>query len=205
MPLLGGAALYLFSAASIRYFSLARWRSMPQFGLVHAHHHPAANAVGGVTPRESMPAVRRQLAAPTTCGGWRRALVSCGAGLETVWLWDLLAIIAIGAVFLRWPCGVSRLRGDADTGVNHAHPRPRAEETRKRLIEAGIELFGRDGFDAVTTRQLAEVAGVNQAAIPIILPARWVYQAVAASIAASGAAQMAPVLAAARHAGRHAR
>ncbi|MFO1386545.1 MAG: CerR family C-terminal domain-containing protein [Chitinivorax sp.] len=78
-------------------------------------------------------------------------------------------------------------------------PDPRAEETRKRLIEAGIELFGRDGFDAVTTRQLAEVAGVNQAAIPYHFAGKeGVYQAVAASIAASGAAQMAPVLAAAR-------
>ncbi|MDQ5888246.1 MAG: TetR/AcrR family transcriptional regulator, regulator of cefoperazone and chloramphenicol, partial [Pseudomonadota bacterium] len=56
----------------------------------------------------------------------------------------------------------------------------RAEETRKRLIEAGIELFGRDGFDAVTTRQLAEVAGVNQAAIPYHFAGKeGVYQAVA--------------------------
>lgn len=75
----------------------------------------------------------------------------------------------------------------------------RAEETRKRLIEAGIELFGRDGFDAVTTRQLAEVAGVNQAAIPYHFAGKeGVYQAVAAFIAASGAAQLAPVLAAAQ-------
>ena len=76
---------------------------------------------------------------------------------------------------------------------------PRAEETRKRLIAAGIELFGRDGFDAVTTRQLADAAGVNQAAIPYHFAGKeGVYQAVAAHIAASGAAQMAPILAAAQ-------
>lgn len=43
---------------------------------------------------------------------------------------------------------------------------PRSEETRRRLVAAGLELFGRFGFDAVTTRQLAEAAGANQAAIP---------------------------------------
>lgn len=76
---------------------------------------------------------------------------------------------------------------------------PRAEETCKRLIAAGIELFGRDGFDAVTTRQLADAAGVNQAAIPYHFAGKeGVYQAVAAHIAASGAAQMAPILAAAK-------
>lgn len=42
---------------------------------------------------------------------------------------------------------------------------PRSEATRHRLIDAGIELFGCFGYDAVTTRQLAEAAGVNQAAI----------------------------------------
>ncbi|NTV11668.1 MAG: CerR family C-terminal domain-containing protein [Zoogloea sp.] len=40
------------------------------------------------------------------------------------------------------------------------------EETRARLAAAGLELFGRLGFDGVTTRALAERAGVNQAAIP---------------------------------------
>ena len=43
---------------------------------------------------------------------------------------------------------------------------PRSEVTRQRLINTGLELFGRYGFDGVTTRQLALAAQVNQAAIP---------------------------------------
>lgn len=42
----------------------------------------------------------------------------------------------------------------------------RGAETRRRLIRAGLELFGACDFDNVTTRQLAEAAGVNLAAIP---------------------------------------
>jgi AcrR family transcriptional regulator len=37
---------------------------------------------------------------------------------------------------------------------------------RDRLIQAGIQVFARYGFEGATTRQLAEAAGVNQAAIP---------------------------------------
>lgn len=40
------------------------------------------------------------------------------------------------------------------------------EETRHRLLDSGLELFGLHGFQGVTTRQLATHAGVNQAAIP---------------------------------------
>ncbi len=40
-----------------------------------------------------------------------------------------------------------------------------AEETRKRLIEAGVELFGRYSFDGVSTRNLADRAKVNLASI----------------------------------------
>lgn len=40
------------------------------------------------------------------------------------------------------------------------------EATRARLVAAGLELFGSAGYDAVTTRQLATCAKVNQAAIP---------------------------------------
>lgn len=43
---------------------------------------------------------------------------------------------------------------------------PRSDATRQRLIATGLELFGRYGFDGVTTRQLALAAQVNQAAIP---------------------------------------
>lgn len=39
-------------------------------------------------------------------------------------------------------------------------------ETRQRLVEAGIRLFGLHGFAATSTRQLAAQAGTNLAAIP---------------------------------------
>ncbi len=38
---------------------------------------------------------------------------------------------------------------------------PRSEATRQRLIDTGLTLFGRYGFDGVTTRQLATSAQVN--------------------------------------------
>ncbi len=38
--------------------------------------------------------------------------------------------------------------------------------TRKRLLEAAMDVFGRYGYDAATTRRIASEAGVNIAAIP---------------------------------------
>lgn len=40
------------------------------------------------------------------------------------------------------------------------------EETKARLIDAGLHLFGLKGFEATRTRELADRAQVNQAAIP---------------------------------------
>jgi AcrR family transcriptional regulator len=37
---------------------------------------------------------------------------------------------------------------------------------RGRLLEAGLDVFGKHGFDAATTRAIAKKAGVNIAAIP---------------------------------------
>jgi AcrR family transcriptional regulator len=37
---------------------------------------------------------------------------------------------------------------------------------RGRLVEAGVDVFGKYGFDAATTRAIAKKAGVNIAAIP---------------------------------------
>ena len=39
-------------------------------------------------------------------------------------------------------------------------------DAKQRLIEAGLEIFGAYNLEGATTRQLAERAGVNQAAIP---------------------------------------
>ena len=41
----------------------------------------------------------------------------------------------------------------------------RADATRERLLTAALDLFGRHGFDSVTTRMLAEAANVNLQAI----------------------------------------
>ncbi len=62
---------------------------------------------------------------------------------------------------------------------------PRSDATRQRLIDTGLALFGRYGFDGVTTRQLALAAEVNQAAIPYHFGGKeGVYLAVAEQITA---------------------
>ncbi|HBT75485.1 MAG TPA: hypothetical protein DEB39_00855 [Planctomycetaceae bacterium] len=40
------------------------------------------------------------------------------------------------------------------------------KDPRQALIEAGVEVFGKYGYDGATTRQIARTAGVNLAAIP---------------------------------------
>lgn len=49
-----------------------------------------------------------------------------------------------------------------------ANPLPNQPEldAKQRLIEAGLEIFGAYNLEGATTRQLAQRAGVNQAAIP---------------------------------------
>jgi AcrR family transcriptional regulator len=42
----------------------------------------------------------------------------------------------------------------------------RDRDAKQRLIDAGLEIFGTYNLEGATTRQLAERAGVNQAAIP---------------------------------------
>lgn len=42
----------------------------------------------------------------------------------------------------------------------------RGDDTRDRLLHAGLRLFGRHGVTGVSTRELAQEAGVNLAAIP---------------------------------------
>jgi AcrR family transcriptional regulator len=40
-----------------------------------------------------------------------------------------------------------------------------SEDSRRRLIRAGIDVFSKEGFDAATTRTIAKKAGVNEALI----------------------------------------
>ncbi|MEE4243097.1 MAG: TetR family transcriptional regulator, partial [Desulfopila sp.] len=49
--------------------------------------------------------------------------------------------------------------------MNREQQSSRGEVTRQNLILAAIEIFGRDGFHAASTRNIAQQAGVNQALI----------------------------------------
>lgn len=65
-------------------------------------------------------------------------------------------------------------------------PREQGGETRQKLLLASIEVFGRRGFDAASTRMLAEAAGVNLQAIPYYFgDKQGLYHAAAEYIAAS--------------------
>jgi AcrR family transcriptional regulator len=50
--------------------------------------------------------------------------------------------------------------------VKKQRPRNTEKETRQRLVDAGLSLFGLHGFEATSTRALALEAGVNLSAIP---------------------------------------
>ena len=39
------------------------------------------------------------------------------------------------------------------------------EDTRRRILEAARELFGTDGFDCTTVRQIASAVGITDAAL----------------------------------------
>jgi AcrR family transcriptional regulator len=49
--------------------------------------------------------------------------------------------------------------------MTKAKPPSRGDQTRETLLKAALEVFGRSGFDAASTRAIAEKAGVNQALI----------------------------------------
>ncbi|MBS1170340.1 MAG: ABC-type multidrug transport system, permease component [Burkholderiaceae bacterium] len=97
-----GAALYLFSAASIGIFLGTIARSMPQLGLlIILAIIPLQLLSGGVTPRESMPEIVQMimLGAPTTYFvRLAQGILYRGAGLDTVWP-DFLAMTGVGMVF----------------------------------------------------------------------------------------------------------
>jgi ABC-2 type transport system permease protein len=94
------AALHLFATTAMGIFMATLARSMPQFGmLLVLVLLPLQLLSGGVTPRESMPALVQHLmlAAPTThfvAAG--QAILYRSAGIDVVWP-QLLAIAAIGA------------------------------------------------------------------------------------------------------------
>ncbi len=95
-----GVALSLFATTSMGIFLATVARSMPQFGLLLVLTLlPLQMLSGGSTPRESMPDMVQaiMLAAPTThFVSLSQAILSRGAGLETVWP-SFLALFLIGA------------------------------------------------------------------------------------------------------------
>lgn len=72
----------------------------------------------------------------------------------------------------------------------------RGEETRLRIIEAAIGVFGERGFDAATTREIAQRAGVNPPALQYYFENKdGVYRACAEHMASTSRARFDPVLA----------
>ncbi len=72
----------------------------------------------------------------------------------------------------------------------------RGDQTRQALLQAAIEIFGRDGFHAASTRAIATEAGANQALIGYHFGGkRALYLAAFESIAEQVGARMQPVMA----------
>lgn len=96
-----GVALHLFAATSMGIFLATLARSMPQFGMLMVLVLiPLQLLSGGVTPRESMPRLVRDimLAAPTThFVELGQAILYRGAGLDAVWT-PFLALALIGSI-----------------------------------------------------------------------------------------------------------
>lgn len=96
-----GVALHLFAATSMGIFLATLARSMPQFGMLMVLVLiPLELLSGGVTPRESMPLLVRDimLAAPTThFVELGQAILYRGGGLEAVWT-SFLALALIGSI-----------------------------------------------------------------------------------------------------------
>jgi TetR/AcrR family transcriptional regulator, regulator of cefoperazone and chloramphenicol sensitivity len=79
------------------------------------------------------------------------------------------------------------------------HYRPggqRGEDTRRRILEAAIEAFAADGYDGVSTRRLAERAGVNLPAIQYYFGSKeGLYRAAIGHIVRQIEERMAPIAA----------
>ncbi|NJA06461.1 ABC-2 transporter permease [Methylococcaceae bacterium WWC4] len=104
-------AIYLFASTSLGIFLGTVARSMPQFGLVLlVILLPLELLSGGVTPRESMPALVQNimLLSPTThFVSLAQAILYRGADISIVWL-QFLTLIVIGSVF--FALALSRFR-----------------------------------------------------------------------------------------------
>lgn len=97
-----GALLHLLATTSMGVFMGTVSRNMPQLGLLMILTVlPLEMLSGGITPRESMPALVQDimLIAPTThFVNLAQAILYRGAGFDVVWP-SFIAIVAIGAVF----------------------------------------------------------------------------------------------------------
>ena len=84
---------------------------------------------------------------------------------------------------------------DAETKAARAAKTAPAPPGRQKLLDAAIALFGRKGFDATTTREIAEVAGVNIANIAYHFGGKeGLYRASAEELARAITARLAAVL-----------
>jgi AcrR family transcriptional regulator len=109
------------------------------------------------------------------------------------------------------PSGLAQVEDRGRAGVHRAAPdiapaksapyrraqHDRGAETRARLVEAALDVFGRLGFEGATTRQIAKEAGANLAAIVYHFGSKEaLHRAVAEHIVASVRARIGTVLAA---------
>jgi TetR/AcrR family transcriptional regulator, regulator of cefoperazone and chloramphenicol sensitivity len=65
----------------------------------------------------------------------------------------------------RTPSAAGAPPAAASLAAEHGAPAKAVEDARERLLRAGLELFAQQGFAKTSTRELAETAGVNVAAI----------------------------------------
>lgn len=97
---LAGTTLHLFATSAMGIFIATLTRSMPQFALMlMLTLMPLQLLSGGVTPRESMPALVRDLMSlsPTThFTAMSQAILFRGAGIDVVWP-SFVALVVIGA------------------------------------------------------------------------------------------------------------
>jgi AcrR family transcriptional regulator len=78
--------------------------------------------------------------------------------------------------------------------MTQTSPPSRGDQTRDALILAALDLFGRSGYDATSTRAIAQAAGVNQALIGYHFGCkRGLYLAVFEHIVSRMRTQMLPV------------